>query len=494
MNQPEMAFAPAPDLTAEVLHARVNHEHAGQALVEDCLSNTRVLATETTERSALLYFAMTVLGQHPKGTSAVSDFTALFTELGLTECAETVRTGRYQAEDLAFFWSGSCDFSRLFEASDLAPAETYSTCEQHRPLSGTLMSDEWEDNEFYVFDTLKDSLPPKNWHLYQVENATIVYDTTEFAVLDSSGRPVPDLCSQFYQHVFFTPLFGEQLDRLLLDDGDSFSKDDVLTSALMIQDLIPAPNYCHWLLDQLPRTSQLDASQHLIMHTLAPFMKNMLEKMGINGDRVVETNRSSIIRVERLSIESSMARHFHHPCQEMNSRLVQYVKDSLQAEATNVPADRQRRNVYISRNRTDRRRISNEAALLECLEPFDFDVVYPEELSLAEQISIFRNASVIVTPHGASLANIIFCEQATIVEIFNQNYGTPTFRLMSQLMGFDYQHIIGKNPLLSTSEQQRIGRAQLQKEDIDVDIAKLNECLAKIFHRADEGSATRASV
>ena len=218
------------------------------------------------------------------------------------------------------------------------------------------------------------------------------------------------------------------------------------------------------------------------MHTLAPFMQTMLEKMGIDSERVVETKKSSIIRVERLSIESSMAKHFHHPCQEMNNHLVGYIKNGLLADTVPVSKDKPRRNVYISRNRATRRRISNETELVKCLEHFDFDVVYPEELSMAEQISVFRNASVIVTPHGAGLANIIFCERATIVEIFNQNYGTSTFRLMSHLLGFDYQHIIGMNPLLSESDQQRVGRAELQKEDIEVDIVKMNECLEKVFH------------
>ena len=480
MNSVETVSTPI--LTAEYLQTWVDHGHSHQKFVEDCLSNTRALIPQTNDRSVLLFFAMTALGKHPKGTSAVADFTALFNEFGLVECANAVRTGDYQADDLSFFWSSNRDFSNLFEDSKIKPAKTYNTCEHTRLLAKTIMDEEWGD-DFYVFDSLQETLAPKSWHQYIVHNATILYDTTEFAILDESGHPVPDLCSEYYQHVFFTASFGEQFDQLLAKEVNSFNAEEVLDSALMIQDLIPQPNYCHWLLDQLPRTYQLEPAQHLIMHTLAPFMQKMLEKMGIESERVIETNTSSIIKVKRLSIESSMAKHFHHPCQEMNGTLVEYVKNGLAAGVAPVKENCRHKYVYISRNRAARRRVSNETELVKCLESYDFKVLYPEDLSMAEQISVFRDASVIVTPHGAGLANILFCKEATVIEIFNQNYGTPTFRLMCQLMGLDYQHIIGKNPLLSKSEQQRVGRAALQKEDIEVDIDKLNECLQKLFKK-----------
>ena len=249
----------------------------------------------------------------------------------------------------------------------------------------------------------------------------------------------------------------------------------------MIQDLVPAPNYCHWLLDQLPRTRHLNDAQHLIMHKLAPFMKSMLDLIGIAPERVIELNRSSVVRVRHLAIDSSMARHFYHPCQETNAELIDHVRTSLKVDAVVVPGNRRRRNVYVSRNRSSRRRISNEAELLQALDRYEFDVVYLEELSVSEQISVFKNAAVIVAPHGAGLSNAIFCDQASIVEIFNPNYGTASFRLLAQLLGLGYQHVMGNNPVLSESERHRAGRAQLQREDIEVDITRLIECLEKVF-------------
>jgi capsular polysaccharide biosynthesis protein len=217
------------------------------------------------------------------------------------------------------------------------------------------------------------------------------------------------------------------------------------------------------------------------MYKLAPFMKNMLEIMGIDSERVHELGERAVIRVGNLTIESSMAEEFSHPCQQVNRELIEFVEKSLSPTAIESKAESVKRNIYLSRNKYEGRRISNESNLLKILEKHGFQTVYPEELSVAEQISLFKNADVIVSPHGASLANIIFCKNVTLIEIFNQNYGTPTFYLVAKLLDFHYQHILGTNPLLSKEEQQNVGLANLQYEDMEVDLDKLEQCLTKVF-------------
>jgi len=52
---------------------------------------------------------------------------------------------------------------------------------------------------------------------------------------------------------------------------------------------------------------------------------------------------------------------------------------------------------------------------------------------------------------------------------------------MAQLLGYSYQHILGNNPMRLSSEIQHIAPGELQKADIEVNIDKLEMCLAKIF-------------
>jgi len=176
-----------------------------------------------------------------------------------------------------------------------------------------------------------------------------------------------------------------------------------------------------------------------------------------------------------------MAKDFHHPCQHANSELIDYIESSLSTTKDEAKTKAVKRKVYLSRNKYEGRRISNEGDLLKGLKKLDFHTVYPEELSVQEQISLFKNADIIISPHGASLANIIFCEKVALIEIFNQNYGTPTFYMIAKLLGFQYQHILGTNPLLSDEDKQTVGLSNLQYEDMEVDLPRLNECLEKII-------------
>ena len=71
--------------------------------------------------------------------------------------------------------------------------------------------------------------------------------------------------------------------------------------------------------------------------------------------------------------------------------------------------------IYISRQRCNTRRLHNEAELLPLLLTFGYTTVLLEDLSLAEQIALFSQATHVMGVHGSGLANIIFCKPGTVV-------------------------------------------------------------------------------
>lgn len=100
--------------------------------------------------------------------------------------------------------------------------------------------------------------------------------------------------------------------------------------------------------------------------------------------------------------------------------------------------------VYVSRKRAKTRRVLNEEDLLPDLAALGFAALQLEELSLADQIATFRNAGVVVAPHGSGLANILFCRPGTkIVEILPEGgvHGSAYLRLASHL-DLDYYFVV----------------------------------------------------
>ena len=197
------------ELFADNLKQRLDPSLYADDFIEDCLLNTKQLHQETSDSSTLLFYAMLTLGRHTKGSPAVQKFTALYKELGNEECAAIVHSGNYREQDLAFFWSTSQDLSHLFELSSVAPIKTYISNENVRQLSNTIMKDDWIDYAFHEVDKIPSEIPPRHWGLYNVPDATLTYDTAEFAVLDKDGRPIRQLCSSYYQHVYFTEMFRD---------------------------------------------------------------------------------------------------------------------------------------------------------------------------------------------------------------------------------------------------------------------------------------------
>ncbi len=118
--------------------------------------------------------------------------------------------------------------------------------------------------------------------------------------------------------------------------------------------------------------------------------------------------------------------------------------------------------VYVSRNRSNTRRVRNEDEFLPALRALGFTILELEDLPLASQIEMFRNARVVVSPHGAALANILFCRpEAKVVEIFPEGgvHGSAYLRIASHL-SLDYYFVVA-----STTEH-----ASEAKSPVDADM------------------------
>lgn len=96
---------------------------------------------------------------------------------------------------------------------------------------------------------------------------------------------------------------------------------------------------------------------------------------------------------------------------------------------------------YISRRLSKKgRRIRNEIQLAEALKSFGFESVVMEHLSIQDQINMFANATSIVAPHGAALANLVFAKSTTVLELFPGKVIYPHFYMLARACGLTYRH------------------------------------------------------
>jgi hypothetical protein len=135
------------------------------------------------------------------------------------------------------------------------------------------------------------------------------------------------------------------------------------------------------------------------------------------------------------------------------------------------------RRIYVSRRDSARRRLVNEAELETRLAGLGFESIIAGEFSPQDQIAAFRDAAMIVAPHGAALTNVLFMtEGASLLELKSPLTGTLTFQAFSKLRGIDYQHIMG------TAVDAESGVWSI---DVDAVIARVRDLLPTAGRRAE---------
>jgi hypothetical protein len=104
--------------------------------------------------------------------------------------------------------------------------------------------------------------------------------------------------------------------------------------------------------------------------------------------------------------------------------------------------------VFISRSKSGRRKIVNEAEVIKVLEEYGFRTLYCEDYSFIEQVAIFSNIKYLVALHGSGLSNMIFMPpQAKVMEFHKTktndgDWHSLIFWYMADAMNLQYYHQI----------------------------------------------------
>lgn len=84
--------------------------------------------------------------------------------------------------------------------------------------------------------------------------------------------------------------------------------------------------------------------------------------------------------------------------------------------------------IYLSREDSSLRKIVNEDEVVKILEQNGFEKIVLTGMPVLEQISIFRNADIVVGGHGANLTNLIFSRPGTKVIEITSDYMSKNSR------------------------------------------------------------------
>lgn len=221
--------------------------------------------------------------------------------------------------------------------------------------------------------------------------------------------------------------------------------------------------YSHWLLEELPRLLALKESKDcdaIVAHGGKSYAREAIVRSGFLG-KIIEAKRNVLFACEELIV----------PGLGQMNRATVHALDEFGGLAPTVSSMFGEK-IYVSRAGARRRRVVDEVVLSQALESRGFVSVQLETLTWAEQIAAFRGAKVIVAPHGAGLANLVFCECGTrVVELFRRDYVNGCYWQLAALKGLDYRPLVkaGDAPLAQVLSANRL--------DIEADVADVMKAI-----------------
>jgi capsular polysaccharide biosynthesis protein len=204
--------------------------------------------------------------------------------------------------------------------------------------------------------------------------------------------------------------------------------------------------YFHWVTENLTRLEGLEQYRErtgeeptlLIGPNPSGFRTESLELLGYEEGDWIEWDGTTTT-IDRLVVPSM--RRGTTRSSETGPIAHEWLRDRLRAAAAErVDSDRFSPRVYVSRADADRRRIVNEPAVRELLGEYGFETYRLAEMSVAENVALFAGAECVVAPHGAGLTNLLFAEDASVVELARSNYSS-TYSVLAQSAGHEHHYL-----------------------------------------------------
>jgi len=238
-------------------------------------------------------------------------------------------------------------------------------------------------------------------------------------------------------------------------------------------------NYSHWIIHALLRLEGLEYYQEktgikpvlIINSNPSAWQRESLKLLGYEPDDCILWNGSKI-KVNRL-IVPTFRREQYFPispaaCRWLRQRLLSNLPNVESKQHSFSPR------IYVSRAKATARKVINEDDVLEALAPLGFVAYTPENMSFADEVRLFSQAEIVIAPHGAGLANMIFAQNLIAIELFGST-GVPCFLVLAKALGFQYG-------CLTADHNCRNNHYFEQHNNIMVDIPKLRALVEEMLN------------
>lgn len=259
------------------------------------------------------------------------------------------------------------------------------------------------------------------------------------------------------------PYWSESISK---NNDIIFSTD---STCLLVSNKWGGYNYFHYIHTCLPKLSFYrrnitDENYKIIVNSFSVFVLESLSLLNYNIEDMLSFSVYPKIKPKILKAVSSIG-YGVNPNKESCSLVRSLFKHYFLLG---------KKRLYISRSKANSRRVLNEDKIINLLVPFGFEIVNSENLSFYDQMSLFSQAEIVISAHGAGLSNIVFCNPGTkVLELQSPTYLGLCYWLIADSCDLDYYYLLGKGYY----ENNAYYYWKDGTTDIDIDINELKQTL-----------------
>jgi hypothetical protein len=243
------------------------------------------------------------------------------------------------------------------------------------------------------------------------------------------------------------------LSRRVMSGADLTVVDKFDRAVVVIQDRFDFRNFCHFLFDAVTRILHYVENfgyqdEFFVMGGIPGPYQELIAGILCKVARIPATclhfpDRGYLFKAVRKCVWFSDQKEIHtHPAQMAHPRSLAALNQVARL-VPGTPSTAKR--LYISRGDAGHRRIANEPELIKALEDRGFIAVQLAKIRVAEQVGLFRNAEVVVAPHGMGLTHIAMSnELGQVIELFHPEAGTDAYAFVARSAGMHYDRVLGQ--------------------------------------------------
>ena len=311
----------------------------------------------------------------------------------------------------------------------------------------------------------------KDYYSYKIINGRVYTDYVENVAIISNNILLGEIS---YQQILGDLKDGS--NNVVLTKGTPRFKKKIKGKILSILQGASGNNYGHWLLDMLPKIKlcsehySLNDINYFYTPNLTDFQKDTLSVLGINENRIVNSEKFRHIQADELLVVDHPNYYEGYILKQNKFQPAWVIKWLRDTYLTYEKKFNVNKKIFIDRTDSTSKhcQIQNESEVSNFLKNKGFSKYQLTKLSFFEKVYLFRNAEVIVGAHGAAFANLTFCKPKTkVIEIRPCIHPNTVYERISYINDLNYQLIQTKK---TDENQKKLG-------DIYLPIKELEQCI-----------------